>query len=77
VSARLFKDEERGVLALDEVAFAVESLDAPRENKEEDLRLDTHDKFEDSETPLLLLENGLREESQNNLESVKKKMFPI
>jgi hypothetical protein len=37
--------------------------------------LDTHNKFEGSETLLFLLENGLREESQNNLESVKKKMF--
>jgi hypothetical protein len=35
--------------------------------------LDTHDKSEGSETPpFLLLENGLREKSQNNLESVKK-----
>jgi hypothetical protein len=37
--------------------------------------LDTHDKFEGNETSSLLLENGSREESQNNLESVKKKMF--
>jgi hypothetical protein len=74
VSARLL-DEERGLATLDEVTFAVESLDASRENKGEDLRLDTHDKFEGSETLLLLLESGLREEIQNNLELVKKRCF--
>jgi hypothetical protein len=45
------------------------------EKKGEDLRLDTHDKFEGNETSSLLLENGSREESQNNLESVKKRCF--
>lgn len=73
VSARLFKDEEKGELALDEVSSVVESLDASKEMKGEGLKLDTHIKSEGSETPLLLLESELREESQNNSEWVEKK----
>jgi retron-type reverse transcriptase len=73
VSARLFKDEEKGVFTLDEVSSTVESLDASREIKGKDLNLDTHGLSEGSETHVLLLESGLREKSKNVSESVGKK----
>ena len=67
VSARLLKDEERRVSALDEVTSTVNSLDASRDCKKSDLKQDIHEQFEGSETLLLLLGNGLSEAIQNDL----------
>ena len=73
VSARLFKDEERRGSALDEVTSTVDSLEASRDITDSGLRLDIHEQFEGSETPLLLLEDGLSEDTQKYSESVIKK----
>lgn len=73
VSARLLKDEGRRGSALDEVTSTVNSLDASRDCKESDLKRDIHKQFEGSETPLLLLRDGLSEAIQNDLLPVVKK----
>jgi retron-type reverse transcriptase len=56
------------------VTSAVKSLDASREFKREDFKLDIHEQSEGSETPLLFsLESGLREKIENDSELVIKK----
>ena len=64
VNARLFKDEGRRGSALDEVASTVESLDATRDIKDSDLKLDIHKRSEGGETILLSLGDGLSESSK-------------
>ncbi len=73
VSTRLFKDKGRRESALDEVMSTVESLDASRDITDSDLILDIHKRFEDSETSLLLLGEGLSENIQNYSGPVVKK----
>jgi retron-type reverse transcriptase len=48
-SARLYKDEERGGSALDEMASTVESSSTIGEYREDDLKPDTHEQSEGSE----------------------------
>lgn len=72
-SARLFNDEGKGSATLYEGVSTVESLDASKELKRRDLKLDIRKQFENSETRLLFLENGLSENNQNNLDLVTKK----
>jgi retron-type reverse transcriptase len=77
VSARLFKkDEEKRGSALDETTSTVNSLDAFRDFKKSGLKLDIHKWFEDSETPLLLLESGSSEVIKKNLLPVSTKDVP-
>ena len=64
VNARLFKNEGRRGSALDEVASTVESLDATRDIKDSDLKLDIHKRFEGGETISLSLGDGLSESSK-------------
>lgn len=73
VSARLFKDEERGGSALDEVTSTVDSLEASRDITDSDLKLDIHKRSEGSETPSFLAGDGFSEDNQKYLEPVIKK----
>ena len=67
VSARLSKKGEgKRESALDKATPTAHSLDATRDLKKNDLKLDIHKRFEDSETHLLLLESGLSEVIQKN-----------
>lgn len=74
VSARLFKKDKEGRGdAPNKMESPADSLDTSRDITECDLKLDTHNQFENGETC-----TGLSEKIQNNLLSITKKdVFPV
>lgn len=74
VSARLYKkDEEKRKSAPDEATSTIDSLDATKEFKKCDLKLDIHTQFEGGETPLFLVKREWSDTVQKNSLSIIKK----